>query len=572
MAETRGQPFFVAETLKALAASGWPPTIPARGLLPASVRDMIEARLSGLLPAGRDLLAAAAVLGRPAGFDELGAVAGLDEAGALLALDAALATRLLLESDPARPYALAHDQIRDVLLSGASQARRQVFHRRALAALAATAPPAELAHHALAASLPEPAFRHSLAAAEAALRVFAVRDALHHFEQAQALVAAGEVSITDPEMRRLYLGLARAHELLAQSAGARAAYASLLAYARAGGGRQLAGLALSRLATVAAHEYAFAESAALLQEAAQLAEQAGDTTALADCEWRLSQLAHHQYHLRDSLAHAERALALARTLGDETFSTNCLNTIGYARMLLGDLDGGEAAMTAARAGYTAQGDRALEVDCLTALAAVQVWRGQPAAGAALAEQAYATASEIENPWGQVYSSNWLAIARQDQDDLEGALAAAQAGRAVADANSFMPVGAINLLVLGAVWRARGDPARARELHLAAQAIGQAGGMPGFAEMTTGELCSDCAWLADWPAAAEHARAALAVRRYESLPLVMPLRWTETEALVRAGLAALARADAEKWGALVAQVPRLWRAHQTSRDVLRARGF
>ena len=292
---------------------------------------------------------------------------------------------------------------------------------------------------------------------------------------------------------------------------------------------------------------------------------------LADCEWRLAQLAHHQFQLRDSLRHAERALALARSLGDAVFSTNCLNTIGYARMLLGDLDGGAAAMEAARAGNAARGDRALEVDCLTALAAVQVWRGQAAAGAALAEQAYAAAQEIENPWGQVYSSNWLAMARQDQADLAGALAAAQAGRAVAEANSFMPVGAINRLVLGAVWRASGDPARARELHLAAQAIGQSGEIPGFAEMAAGELCSDCALRGDWPAAGEHARAALAARRYESLPLLIPLRWTETEALIRAGLADLARADAQKWGALVAGVPRLWQAHQTSLDALRAHG-
>ena len=576
MVETKGQPFFMAETLKAMAASSWPPVIPARGLLPPSVRAMLQARLSGLLPAGRDLLAAAAVLGRPASFDELNVVSGLDEASALLALDAALAARLLVESSQARPYALAHDQIREVLLADTGQARRRVFHRRALAGLAAAAQPAELAHHALAAGLPQPAFSHSVAAAEAALRVFAVRDALHHFEQAEALHTAGGVSASETDLSRLFLGLGRAHELLAQSAGARAAYASLLAHARAGssvasGRAQLAGLALSHLATVAAHDYAFSESAALLQEAGQLAEQSGDKAALADCEWRLAQLAHHQYHLRDSLRHAERALALARTLGDAIFSTNCLNTIGYARMLLGDLDCGAAAMEAARAGYAAQGDRALEVDCLTALAAVQVWRGQAASGAALAEQAYATAKEIENPWGQVYSSNWLAMARQDLGDLDGALAAAQAGRAVAEANSFMPVGAINLLVLGAVWRARGDPTRARELHRAAQAIGQAGQMPGFTEMAAGELCSDCALLGDWPAAAEYAGAALAARGYESLPLVIPLRWTETEALIRADQSALARDDAQKWGALVAGVPRLWQAHQASEDALRAHG-
>jgi DNA-binding SARP family transcriptional activator len=568
IAETKGQPFFIAETLKALAASGWPPKIPARGLLPPSVREMILARLSGLMPSGRDLLVAAAVVGRPASFEELGAVAGLDEAAALPALDAALAARLLVEAGHERPYVVAHDQVREVLLAEAGEARRRVFHRRALFGLAGTAEPAELAHHALAASMPEPAFRHSLAAGEAALRVFAVRDALHHFEQARALREAVEFTPSPDETRRLYLGLGRAHELLAQSPGARAAYESLLAYARAGGGPGLAGVALSHLATLAVHDYAFAEAAAYLGDAARLAEQAGDEAGLADREWRLAQLAHHQHNFRESLAHGERALALARSLGDAVFTANCLNSIGYGRMLLGDLDGGAAAMEEARAGYAALGDRALEVDCVTALAAVHVWRGQPAAAAALAERAYAIATEIENPWGRVYSSNWLAMARQDQGDLVGALQAAQTGRVVAEANSFMPVGAINLLILGAVWRARGDLQRARELHLAA---GQPGDAPVNAELVADELCSDYALLGDWPAAAEYARAAIAARRYDSLPLVIPLRWTETEALLRAGQADLARDDAQKWGALVAGVPRLWQAHLRSMDVLRAYG-
>jgi len=417
--------------------------------------------------------------------------------------------------------------------------------------------------------MPEPAFQHSLAAAEAALHIFAVRDALHHFEQAARLRTGGGFSPNTDETGRLFLGLGRAHELLARSAEARASYETLLAYATGQPG--LASTALSHLATLAAHAYAFNEAAGYLGQAAQLAEQAGDQAALADHEWRLAELAHHQLNFRESLAHGQRALALGRALNDRVFTTNCLNSLGYAYMLLGDLEAGAAAMEEARAGYATLGDRALEVDSLTALAAVAVWRGQPAGGAALAERAYAIAVEIENPWGQIYSSNWLAMARQDQGDLEGALAAAQAGRAVAEASSFMPVAGINLLVLGTVWRARGDVARALALHQAAQAVAEPGAAPAFAELVADELCSDCALLGDWPAAAQYARAAIATRRYDSLPLVIPLRWTETEALLRAGQAELARRDAQRWGELVAGVPRLWQAHERSIAVLKQSG-
>jgi hypothetical protein len=178
---------------------------------------------------------------------------------------------------------------------------------------------------------------------------------------------------------------------------------------------------------------------------------------------------------------------------------------------------------------------------------------------------------IENPWGQIYSSNWLAIARQDQGDLDGALAAAQTGRAVAEANSFMPVAGINLLVLGAVWRAKGDAQRAQALHLAARALAESGKAPAFVELAAAELCSDCALLGDWPAAAQYARVAIAARRYDALPLVNPLRWTETEALIRDGQAALAHDDVQRWGELVAGVPRLRQANEMAIEVLKKSG-
>jgi uncharacterized membrane-anchored protein len=56
---------------------------------------------------------------------------------------------------------------------------------------------------------------------------------------------------------------------------------------------------------------------------------------------------------------------------------------------------------------------------------------------------------------------------------------------------------------------------------------------------------------------------VAARTYQALPLVIPLRWTETEALLRAGETGLAQEDAQLWGALVANVPRLRLSHLAS---------
>src|SRR5262252_3925546 len=62
---TGGNPFYVTEVIAAGAAQ-----------VPATVRDAVLARVSALSPAGRDVVAAAAVLGRRAGVDLLAGVAG----------------------------------------------------------------------------------------------------------------------------------------------------------------------------------------------------------------------------------------------------------------------------------------------------------------------------------------------------------------------------------------------------------------------------------------------------------------------------------------------------------------
>ncbi|MDX1416394.1 MAG: hypothetical protein R3293_19500, partial [Candidatus Promineifilaceae bacterium] len=127
-----------------------------------------------------ELLLAAAVLGRTSAFERLCQVADLSETEALEALEALLDGRLLTERrSDRRPYTLAHDYIREVVYSESREARRRVFHRRALLALeAAEAPAAECAFHALAALLDEPAFRYSVAAGHEAYAAYATQEAL----------------------------------------------------------------------------------------------------------------------------------------------------------------------------------------------------------------------------------------------------------------------------------------------------------------------------------------------------------------------------------------------------------
>ena len=67
-------------------------------------------------------------------------------------------------------YVFAHPKIRAVVYAEAGEARRSIFHRRALQTLqAASASAVELAYHAQAAGLAEPAFHWYIAADDEAM-------------------------------------------------------------------------------------------------------------------------------------------------------------------------------------------------------------------------------------------------------------------------------------------------------------------------------------------------------------------------------------------------------------------
>jgi predicted ATPase len=215
-----------------------------RGFFPPSVHEVIVARLERLTPNASALLVAGAVLGQGITFEYLCQVADLAEQDGLAALDEVLHSHLLHESEREggrvtdERYVFAHTKIRAVVYAEAGEARRSIFHRRALEALQAAAPAAVLAYHALAAGLAEPAFRWSLAAGDEAMRVVAVRDAIALYEQARHLLAERvhglvlSTMLPALEVEHLYTQLGRAYELNAEWEKARAVYTVLLAYAR----------------------------------------------------------------------------------------------------------------------------------------------------------------------------------------------------------------------------------------------------------------------------------------------------------------------------------------------------
>jgi DNA-binding SARP family transcriptional activator/tetratricopeptide (TPR) repeat protein len=561
-AETGGQPFFISETLKTLAErgllvarpvlnGGWAFALTADGReadlraaarLPRGVQALIRTRLARLTPPALALLTAGAVLGHDFRFEDACAVAGLKEDEALAALDELRQSRLLAEGgrdDGAPSLAITHDKIRDVVYVEAGEARQRVFHRRAMETLQTSSGQmaAELAYHALAAGLAEPAFRFSLAAGDDALRVFAVRNAVRYYEQACALVTSLQPPVT--QLLPLYLHLGRAYELEADFDSARGVYQALLAAARQDRQPEAECVALNRLAMLAAQaEMDYGTALAYLHEALPIAEQSGDTASLAETEWNLAQTG---YYMGDvaSLPHGERALSLARTLGEPELLARSLNTLAWEKSsFMGEWSEAASYAEEGRALFASLGNRAMEADCLCALVNVQLYLGHPREAMETARAAQAINATIENPWGQAHSAFQVAKCALDCGDMAEALEQSKRAADLAQAHKMPFLSLVCLNLLGTIERMLGmlDAARqtCRETRELADASAVAQSQDVMALVTL-DLVANEASAGEWQSAYAHLQPLRQMALDRPMPytmlLTLPLL---TEAIVRAG--------------------------------------
>lgn len=580
-AETGGQPFYIMETLKVLAErgalrvkvgsgeagrwaldleAGWPAEAEPEGWrsVPPGIRELIRARLERLSPSAFALLFAGAVLGQSFSFENVCQIADLKESEGLPALEDLLAGHLLQEGgDEARlppelPYFFTHDKIRDVVYTEASEARRRVFHRRALDVLQArAAPAAELAHHALAAGLPETGFRLTVEAGDDAFRLFAVKLAIAHYEQAQRLLAGDPgragVPVAAGQVQHLHMQLGRAYELSSGFDKAREVYAAMLAYGRRSGAPEMEWMALNRLATLTAQGLNDFEAAvALLNDARAVAERSGDRAGLAETEWNLAQIGFYNFDAETALRHGRRALALAREIDRPELIARSLNVTAYAETIGGSWEAVEIHAAEARELYAALGNRALEADSLSLVGKARINCGRTQAGLAATRTALAISREIENPWGQANCANHLGFGLLENGQYGEALAVAQMGVATARTVWYAPLLAFNLTVLGNIYRAMLALDEARAAHLEVVAVNETMPVRPFSRTIAAELCADCALAGAWDEALAYARQALAARDISLIHSGLN-RWFEIEALLRAGEVTLAQQEVRRLG-------------------------
>src|SRR2546421_4714234 len=246
----------------------------------------------------RQLVRAGAVLGTQASAKLLWQVAEVEVQAGVEALEEAIGSGILREvgAGAGRPgsYGFSHELIRDVVYTELGAARRQVLHQQALVRLESEgARAAELAYHARSAGEVEAAYRYSVLAGVEAAAVFAVEDAIGHYEQARAWLQerqGRQSRLAASEVERLYVHLGQAYVFQNDWEQAQQAYEELLAYAKQHQLAALASMTLNRLAILLVQQSNDKPQVqVLLEDAWRMAETRADQQALAEPEWNVTQ-------------------------------------------------------------------------------------------------------------------------------------------------------------------------------------------------------------------------------------------------------------------------------------------
>ncbi|RKH21373.1 serine/threonine-protein kinase PknK [Corallococcus sp. CA047B] len=323
-----GNPFFIAEYLRAVIDEGllardrtgaWhlrqpderADSMARHVLLPRTLAELIERRLSALGGDGQQLVECAAVLGREFDGALLPTLAGLSETAALDALGE-LRRRQFIEETPSGRLSFVHDKLRETAYARTALERRRELHLHAarwLEARSQDLPDAfpELGHHFSRAGIPDKARLYLGRAADRARVTYANGEAIRLYQAAlkEAPGARNEHFAQEEGWRTealpLHESLGDVLALVGRHEEARAAYAQALACPP-----RERGLVLARLhrKTGKAWEIHHAHDEALLAYGA--AEQALGAPALeAEEAWwnewlhiQIEQLAVHYWTAR----------------------------------------------------------------------------------------------------------------------------------------------------------------------------------------------------------------------------------------------------------------------------------
>ncbi|MDQ3627842.1 MAG: AAA family ATPase [Actinomycetota bacterium] len=342
--KTEGVPLLLVEYLRSPVADGdWP--------LPRGARDLFQARLDPVSETGRQVLSAAAVLGRSFDVDTVRVVSGRTDEETVTALEEVVRRGLVGEGR--FDYDFEHDLLRALVYEGTSLARRRLLHGRAAEVLGA--PVAAVARHLQLAGRDGEAARAFREAGEQARSVFANAEALGHLHAALAL--------GHPARTELLTAIGDLQTVMGDYAGALLS----LETAAAGCGPAELSSVEHRLGRLQHRRGEYALAQMHLQAALSAAPDPGPA-ARAGITADLSLAAHCLGDASRAQLLAGQAEALAEEAGDPRARCQAHNLVGMLATASGDTDHALASLRRSRALAEQVGDHDLRVAALNNLA------------------------------------------------------------------------------------------------------------------------------------------------------------------------------------------------------------
>ena len=334
-----GNPFFVEELLASTATS--------HGPLPATLRDVLLARVDALPPSAGELMGVAAVGGREVEHDRLTAVAGVSDSidrDLRSLVDAGLfVTTAARDSDGyAFRHALLQEAVYDAMLPNDRRRLHGAWAQELESVGARTASAlVELAHHWREARDPR-ALNASIAAGDAAMAGFSYEIAAHEYEGALELWDPGRGQEGGIDQAGVLTKLARAWYFAKGDRRSLTACHEAIALVDDDDGARLSGLhvLLGRVLWVAGEWGASTEA---YERALELApEEPPDTRTMALSGLGQVRMLNGEFGL--SLRFVEEAAERARATGNRELEGHALNTLGVDLAGLGRVEEGTAAI------------------------------------------------------------------------------------------------------------------------------------------------------------------------------------------------------------------------------------
>lgn len=473
-ARSGGNPFFVAEVLRAALAEGllfrddrgrWQVAQRSEKQatlalyealpLPGSVQELIARRLDGLSAPARKLAEAAAVLGREADESVLAACAAQYGVPNLDALEELRSRQVLEEHDDSK-IRFVHDRIWEITYERIEAAARRALHAAAAEALETSLTEDGLQEHRAAlgrhwelAGDSQRACHHYLAGARADRERYAHAQSERLYRSFLALglesdlctiearnelgmelgfqgrpregIAEHEAALSlaralgDPgAMTESLLALGDLLLSIGQTNDARARFTEALELAELAGNRRNQGTSSQRLASLEFQEGRVDPARELVERALDLSRAVGDRRGEGASLNRLSSLHMHRGRFEDAHHLLKQALEIHRELRDRRSEGVNLANLGVLAGHQGAMDSALRYFQEALAVFREIGHRRFEAHALNNLgSALAEEQGRPQEGIALMEQATQILREIgDRQWEAVNLASLAALRRR----------------------------------------------------------------------------------------------------------------------------------------------------------------